>query len=95
MGGTLLAGLLSIAGSITARVLLSLGFSVLTITGLSAAVSSLKGSILGSLAGAPPAVLQLAGLAGAWDALGLVLGAVSFALSYWTLTSSVRIAGGS
>lgn len=94
MGGTLLAGLLSISGSVVARVLLSLGFSVVTITGLSAAITAIKNSLLGSLAGAPPALLQLAGLAGAWDALGLVLGACTFALSYWTLTSSVKIAGG-
>jgi len=94
MGG-LLAGLLSIAGSVTARVLTSLGLSVVAIAGIGASVAAIKSALMGSLNAAPPAILQLAGLAGAWDALGLVLGAVSFAVSYWGLTSAVRIAGGS
>jgi len=94
MGGSLLAGLLSIAGSVTARVLMSLGFSVVAIAGIGASVAAIKSALMTSLNTASPAILQLAGLAGAWDALGLVLGGVSFAVSYWGLTSAVRIAGG-
>ncbi|MBB2487461.1 DUF2523 domain-containing protein [Mitsuaria sp. WAJ17] len=93
MAGSLLAGLLSIAGSVTARVLLSLGLSVVSIAGIAASIAGIKSALMGQLAAAPPAMLQLAGLAGAWDALGLVLGGVSFAVSYWGLTSAVRIAG--
>lgn len=93
MGGSLLAGLLSIAGSVTARVLASLGFSVVAIAGIGASVSAIRSALMSSLNSAPSAMVQLAGLAGAWDALGLVLGAVSFAVSYWGLTSAVRIAG--
>ena len=92
MGG-FLAGLVSIAGSLTVRVLLSLGFSVVTITGVAAGMSTIKNQIISFFGSAPGPVLQLAGLFGCWDALGMIFGGITFAVTYSTITAGVRLAG--
>jgi len=92
MGG-LLAGIASLATPILARVLVALGMSVVTFGGLTFVVSSLKDQVIAGLGNAPLAMLQLAGLAGAWEAIGLVFGAMTFSVSYWALTKAVRIVG--
>lgn len=92
MGG-LLAGIASLAQPILARVLMALGMSVVTFGGLAGIVTLLKDNILTALGAAPVAALQLAGLAGAWEALGLIFGALTFTVTYWALTKAVRIVG--
>lgn len=91
--GTFLAGLVSIAGTVAGRVLLSLGFSVVTITGVAEVVSSFKADIVARLAVTDTSILMLVGHFGAWDALGILFGAATFCVSYWAATSSVRILG--
>jgi hypothetical protein len=91
MGG-LLAGLATLATPILARVLLALGMGVLTITGVALSVSSIKTLAVSQLAAFPAAALQLGGLLGVWQGLGMVFGAVTFAVTYWTLTKAVSIA---
>jgi Protein of unknown function (DUF2523) len=94
MGAGLLAAIAGLAGPMFARVLLAIGFSVVTLGGVQAAVSGLKGQLMSYLGAAPSAGLQLAGLAGVWEGLGMVLGAVSFTVSLWGLTKAVRIVKG-
>jgi len=92
MGG-LLAAIASLAAPMAARVLISLGFGVLTITGVAVASDQIKGLVLSNLGAGPAAALQLAGLAGVWTALGMVFGAVTFGVTMFGLTKAVRIAG--
>lgn len=92
-GSGLLGALVTLAGPVVGRVLLSLGFSVITVTGVAVAVGALKSRMLESLGALPLATLQLLGLGGVWVGLGIMLGAMTFCVSYWTLTSSVRILG--
>lgn len=90
----LLAGIAALASPILARVLLALGMSVLSIVGASQVVDQVQSYVMGSLAsGGGAAYMQIAGLAGAWVALGMVWGAVSFAVTYFGLTRAVRIVG--
>lgn len=93
MGG-LLAGLASLAVPMVARVLIAMGFSVVTITGVSVVVADLKAQILASInSGAGSAMIQLAGLAGMWEGLGMIFGAMTFCATYWGLTAAVRVIG--
>lgn len=92
MGG-LLAALAGLAVPMVARVLIAMGFSVVTIGGMSAALLTVRTEMLSYLGQGPVEGLQLAGLAGVWIGLGFVLGACTFAVTFWGLTSSVRILG--
>lgn len=93
MGG-FLGALASLAGPIVARVLMALGFSVVTVTGVDIAIGAVKDEILANLAEAPIAALQLAGLSGCWSALGMIFGAMTFAVTFWSLTQATKIIGG-
>jgi Protein of unknown function (DUF2523) len=76
----------NLAGPIAARVLMAMGMGVISVTGVTAAVDTLKAQIIDNLGAAPMAALQLAGLSGCWVALGLVFGAVTFAVTFAMLT---------
>lgn len=91
--GALLPALASLAAPIAARVLIALGLSVVTVVGVSASVSALKDLALAKIGTLPVAALQLGGLLGLWEGLGMVFGAVTFAVTYWNLTRAVRIVG--
>ncbi len=92
MGG-LLAGIAALAAPMAARVLMALGFGVVTIAGVALSASTIKDLVLSNLGAAPAAALQIAGLAGVWTALGMVFGAVTFTVTLFGLTKAVRIAG--
>ncbi|MCY4753225.1 DUF2523 family protein [Pelomonas aquatica] len=89
----LLAAIASLAAPMAARVLASLGFGVVSIIGASLAVDQIKGLVLMSLGSVPTAIMQIAGLAGCWTALGMVFGAVTFTVTLFGLTKAVRLAG--
>lgn len=89
----LLAGIASLAGPIAARVLLALGFSVMTVGGVALAWDSVRSSIVSLLGAQSGAYVQLAGVGGIWVALGIVVGGMSWAVTYWSLTKAVRIMG--
>lgn len=91
----LLAALASLAAPLVARILLAVGFSVVTYAGMDAAVSAARSQLMQYLNGAPAAGLQIAGLAGVWEGLGMVFGSISFTVAWWALTKAVRIAKGS
>ena len=94
MGG-LLAAIASLAAPILARVLVALTFSVVTVAGVGAAIVVLRTQLMTALSGAQLAGLQLAGLAGVWDGLGMFFGAITFIVTWWGLTKAVRVAKGS
>ncbi|MBB4842211.1 hypothetical protein HNP55_000706 [Paucibacter oligotrophus] len=94
MGSGILAAIAGLATPILARILMAIGFSVVTFAGASAVVTQLRQLIITNLGGAAGAGLQIAGLAGVWDALGMVFGAVSFTVTLWGLTKSVRLVSG-
>ena len=81
------AFLASMAAPIVARVLMALGFSVITVTGTTLAVQGLKDAVVANFGAAPLPVLQLCGLLGIWIGLGMVFGAITFAITLRGLTS--------
>lgn len=81
--------LIAMVGPLTARLLAALGLSLVSVAGLAAALSTLRTTIMGGLDGLPLAALQLGGLLGIWEALGIALGAVAFVVA-WHGTSAWR-----
>lgn len=75
------------AAPIASRVLMALGFSVITVTGVTLAIQQLKDMVVNNLGNAPISMLQLGGLLGAWQGLGMVFGAITFAVTLRGLTS--------
>lgn len=88
-----LAALAALAGPITARVLIALGFSVVTVTGVAVSVTAIKQQIIANLQAAPLSMLQMIGLSGGWVALGLIFGAMTWCVSFWMLTKAQSILG--
>lgn len=91
--GSIAALVLALVKPVLGRVLLALGFSVLTITGVAASVAALKSSVLSSFSETSTAVLQLAGLGGSWVALGALFGAMTFAVSMFGLRKATSLIG--
>lgn len=96
---TLLMGLLSLVRPILNRVLAALGFAVVNIVGVSAAIQWGKDEVMAALSGASglgqgtAAAMQLAGLAGVWTGLGLVFGAMTFAGTMFAIRKASSIVG--
>lgn len=86
--------LVGLVGPLMARWLASMGLSLVVLAGLTASVGQLKGLITSNLSGLPLATLQLAGLMGVWEGFGIILGAVTFCVTwastkgFWSLAKS-------
>ena len=85
--------LLAMMQPLIGRILSALGFSVVSIVGVTTALDQLKATMLSQLQLVPAAGLQLALLAGAGVAFGFILGAIAFRLALWQLNNSMRILG--
>lgn len=88
--GTWLAAMMT---TLTAKVLLALGFQVVTITGVVAASVTLRQMIITNMGAIPAAGFQLVLLAGIGTGMGIILGACAFRLALWQIQSSVKILG--
>lgn len=78
--------LVAMVGPIMARALASLGLTLVSMAGLSAAVLALRASLMSSIGGLPLATLQLGGLYGLWECLAIGLSALTFCIA-WNSTS--------
>lgn len=87
--------LLLLVQPVIARVLIALGFSVVSFVGMELLMNQLISSVQGAWGGLPHAILQLAGLAGVGQGLGIIFGAVLTRVMIWQLTKSTRILGNS
>lgn len=87
----LAAFLVGLVGPLMARWLASMGLSLVVMAGLTSTVSALKTQITSNLSGLPLATLQLGGLFGIWEAVAIILAAVTFCVTwastkgFWTL----------
>jgi hypothetical protein len=86
---TLFSFLVQAVGPLTARILSSLGLSLLSTAGLVVALNAVRSHIVGNLGSIPSDGLQLAGLFGVWECLGLVLGTITFVVSWNTVGGSI------
>ena len=86
------AFLVAMVGPLAARLLTAFGVSLVSIGGLVAATTALKGVITQSLGAIPGDVLQLLGLLGVWTCIGLVFGAITFVLTWRQTTGFIALA---
>jgi len=91
---TIAAFIVGLVGPVMARWLASMGLSLITLAGLTAAYAVLKAKIIAGIGGLPAAAIQLGGLLGVWESLGIILGALVFLMTwhgtsgFWKLAKS-------
>lgn len=91
---TIATFIVSLVGPLMARWLASMGLSLVVMGGLVASVTALKSNLISNLGGMPLVTLQLGGLLGIWEAIGIMLGAVTFCVTwastkgFWTLAKT-------
>lgn len=83
---SLAAFLVGLVGPLAARWLAAMGLSLVSVVGLTAAYATLKAMVIANIGGLPAAAIQLGGLFGIWEALGIILGAFVFVMT-WRGTS--------
>ena len=72
---TIAAWLLALVGPLVVRGIIALGFTAVTLTGVTVAANTLVSTAQSNWSTMPVAVLQFASLAGIPEALGVILGA--------------------
>ena len=85
--------LLGIVKPAISRGLAALGMGVVSVTGVTSVFDSVRDQIISNLNGAPLDMLQMMGLAGIWEALGMVFGATTAALSWVAMSKFTKIVG--
>lgn len=83
--------LLAMVQPLLGRILVALGFEVVTITGLAAIVNELKGQAVSGLSMLSPEMLNLFLLSGGATGLGIILGALATKLLLWQIQSATKI----
>ena len=85
--------LLILVAGVVARVLLSIGFAVVTVKGVDIAIEQAVNLLKSAESSLPSDMHNLFLMAGGGYCLNVILAAISFRMSYWALTKSVRILG--
>lgn len=85
--------LLAMCEPLIAKVLIALGFSVVTITGMEAIINQLKSSLVADLSSMPADMLAIFQLAGGGTALGMIFGAMATKLTLWGIQNATRLLG--
>lgn len=85
--------LLSLVQPWVAKILVALGFNVVTITGMNVAFDTIKDRFIGGVNALPVDLLNLFLLAGGGIGLGIILGAFATRLALWQIANSVKILG--
>ncbi len=85
--------ILSLAQPLIAKILLSLGFSLVTIVGMQAVMDQVKGMVTSGVNSLPGDMLNLFLYAGGGHALGIILGAVTTKILLWQIQSATKILG--
>ncbi len=89
---TFAAFLVGMVGPLLARILTSLGLTLVTLTGVTVIFGQLKDSVVGAVNSMPADALAIGGLMGLWQALGILLGALSFSITWKATTGFIGLA---
>lgn len=85
--------LLAMVQPILARILLSLGLSVVSIVGMGAVVDQLKQSVISGVSGLPADMGNFFLLCGGGVGIGIIFGAVATRLMLWQIKNATQILG--
>jgi len=83
---SLLGGLINVAGSIAGRVLIALGISAVTYTGLTSSLGWLQAQAVANFQGLPSEMLAVAGLLQVGNFISLIISAITVRLTLQGLT---------
>lgn len=78
---------------LVARVLMALGFSVVSIVGVTTVLAQLKSMFIAQAAALPAAGLQIALLGGFGTACGIIFGAVTTRMALWQIQNATKVLG--
>lgn len=85
--------LLSLLQPALAKILLSLGFSVVSIVGVEAVVGQLKTGLTSGINALPGDMLAVFQLAGGGIALGIIFGAITTKVLLWSIQNTTKVLG--
>lgn len=85
--------LLAMMQPLIAKIMVSLGFSVVSIVGLQAALSGLKSQFTASINSLPADMISLFMIGGGGIACGIIFGAMTTKILLWQIQSATRILG--
>ena len=85
--------LLAMMQPLIAKIMVTLGLSVVSIVGLQAALSGLKSQFTASINSLPADMIALFLLGGGGAALGILFGAMTTRLLMWQIQSATKILG--
>ena len=87
---TLWGFLAAAVGPLAIKILIALGISAVTFVGVDTVSAQLIGYVTSGYSGLPVATLQIFGLAGVGQGLGLILGAFNARLALWLFASATK-----
>ena len=87
------AFLMSLVEPLIARILTALGFSVVSVVGVTAAIDGIKSQLVGSVNSLPVDMLNVFLLAGGGQCLGMILGAIAFRVAFFQIKAATKILG--
>lgn len=87
------AWLLGLVTPLVGRVLMALGFQVVSIVGVVLVVNQVKAMAIGYFAGIPTMALQFLLLGGLAEGLGIIFGAVATRIALWQIQNAVKVLG--
>lgn len=85
--------LLAMMEPLIAKILMALGFSVVSIVGMEGIITQLKSSFVADMQAMPADMLAVFQLAGGGLALGMIFGAMATKLTLWGIQQSTRLLG--
>ncbi len=85
--------LLAMCEPLLAKILLSLGFSVVSIVGVEAAVTTLKGQVVAGISSMPSVWLEFALYLWIGKGLGIIFGAMATKLMLWGIQNATSLLG--
>lgn len=83
--------LLSLIQPALAKILVALGFNVVTVTGMNVVFDQVKDRFVGGVGSLPADMLNLFLLGGGGTALGIVLGALATKIMLWQIQSATKL----
>lgn len=85
--------LLSLVTPLLGRILFSLGFSVVTIAGMTAVVAQVRDMFIVQVNSMPADMLNLFLFAGGGVGFGMIMGAITTRITIWTIQNGTKILG--
>ncbi len=85
--------LLAMVSPLIGRILTALGFSVVTITGMTAAINAARDAMIGGVNSLPGDMLNVFLLGGGGVGFGMIMGAITTRLVIWQIQSATKILG--